>query len=158
VSKGTSSAAGDPVELTAGPGQGLLLAGLKQDGTLYTRSGRGNHFGKFVQQGDAGSWSTARVAVDSRGRPELLAITKHGDLFFRGETESGWGNFVLDGTAGAWSPAAAPTIAAEPSGELTIGAVRRNGTLLTSSTRGGNSSDFVPHGDRRSWSTSVRSH
>jgi hypothetical protein len=139
--------------VAAGPQGRFAIAAVQKDGTLYTRTGRGNRFDRFFRQGRAGSWAAASVAVADNGRTLLLATTKLGDLYSRAERGSVWSDFVLEGGEGSWAPAAAPAIAALPAGEVVSAAVQKDGTLLTSSGRGGPRSDFVPHGNLLSSAT-----
>ncbi|MEX1140722.1 MAG: hypothetical protein WEB79_00210, partial [Thermoleophilaceae bacterium] len=68
--------------ITIGPSGQIIVAAIKKDGTLYTRTGAiGSGWNGFYRQGKAGSWSTAAVTIGSDGRYRLLATKKSGDLY-----------------------------------------------------------------------------
>ncbi|MEX1140721.1 MAG: hypothetical protein WEB79_00205, partial [Thermoleophilaceae bacterium] len=151
-----SWAPGEEPDIAAGPSGQLVLAVVKKDGRLFTRTGAiGSGWSDFHQQG-SGGWATASITVGSDGRYRLLATKKSGDLYYRIGTP-GY-EFVRMGQAGSWAPGEEPDIAAGPSGQLVLAVVKKDGRLFTrTGAIGSGWNDFHQQGQTGGWSTTSAS-
>lgn len=152
---GSAEGTGGGGAIALGPNRSLILAAVKKDGGLYTRTASvGSGWGGFYKQSPTKSWADASIAVGSDGKYRLLATKKDGTLYYRiGTPGEGWSSFRRYGTAGSWAPGSAE-ISTGPEGTIALRAVKKDGTLYTRiATTSGGWQSFLKQGRPKSWST-----